>query len=211
MITYGRQTIEKEDVDSVIDALKSDYLTTGPKIGEFESKLAEYVGAKYAVAVSNGTAALHLAMLALGLKQGDIGITTPLTFAASANCLRYVGAKVQFIDIEPETGLIKTEEIEKHITPQTKVLIPVHYAGQSCDMEQIFEIAKKHDVSVVEDAAHAIGSKYKGKKVGSCSFSDMTTFSFHPVKTITTAEGGAITTNSRELYEKLLLLRTHGI
>ena len=211
MITYGKQTINQTDRNAVIEALNSDFLTTGPKIKEFEDRIAKSVGAKYAVVVSNGTAALHLAVLSLGLKPGEIGITTPLTFVASANCLRYVKAEVQFADIEAETGLIDPIEIEKKIKPETKVLIPVHYAGQSCDMETISTIAKKHNLYVIEDAAHAIGSKYKGSLVGSCKYSDLCTFSFHPVKTITTGEGGAITTNNPDLYKKLLLLRTHGI
>lgn len=209
--SYGRQTIGPEDIKSVVDTLKSDYLTQGPKVKEFEDKLCQVTGAKYAVVVSNGTAALHLAVLALGIGPGDEGITTPITFVASANCLRYVGANVRFADIESDTGLIDPIEIEKKVTSKTKVIIPVHYAGQSCDMEEIAKIAKKHKLFVIEDAAHAIGSTYKGYKVGSCKYSDLTTFSFHPVKTITTGEGGAITTNNPELYQKLLMLRTHGI
>ena len=209
--SYGRQTISSADIKSVVATLKSDYLTQGPKIKEFEDKICQVTGAKYAVAVSNGTAALHLAVLVLGIGVGDEGITTPITFVASANCLRYVGADVKFADIEPDTGLIDPKEILKQITPRTKVLIPVHYAGQSCDMEEIAKIAKEHKLFVIEDAAHAIGSTYKGHKVGSCKYSDLTTFSFHPVKTITTGEGGAITTNNPELYKKLLMLRTHGI
>jgi len=209
--SYGKQTIDSDDINSVVDTLKSDYLTQGPKVKEFEDKLCKVTGAKYAVAVSNGTAALHLAILALGIGVGDEGITTPITFVASANCLRYVGANVKFADIEEDTGLIDPNEIIKQINPRTKVLIPVHYAGQSCDMEEIAKIAKKHKLYVIEDAAHAIGSTYKGHKVGSCKYSDLTTFSFHPVKTITTGEGGAITTNNPKLYQKLLILRTHGI
>lgn len=209
--SYGKQTISSDDIKSVIDTLKSDYLTQGPKVKEFEDKLCQVTGAKYAVAVSNGTAALHLAVLALGIGVGDEGITTPITFVASANCLRYVGANVKFADIEEDTGLIDPKEIIKQISPRTKVLIPVHYAGQSCDMEEISKIAKKHKLYIIEDAAHAIGSTYKGHKVGSCKYSDLTTFSFHPVKTITTGEGGAITTNNPELYKKLITMRTHGV
>ena len=209
--SYGRQTISSADIKSVVATLKSDYLTQGPKIKEFEDKICQVTGAKYAVAVSNGTAALHLAVLALGIGAGDEGITTPITFVASANCLRYAGADAKFADIEPDTGLIDPKEILKQITPRTKVLIPVHYAGQSCDMEEIAKIAKEHKLFVIEDAAHAIGSTYKGHKVGPCKYSDLTTFSFHPVKTITTGEGGAITTNNPVLYKKLLMLRTHGI
>lgn len=209
--TYGKQSISDDDIDEVVATLQSDLLTQGPKVKEFEDKLCQVTGAKYAVAVSNGTAALHLAVLALGIKPGDIGITTPMTFAASANCLRYAGADVQFADIDPTTGLIDSQETERKITSKTKVLIPVHYAGQSCDMEKIAVIAKQHNLFVIEDAAHAIGSLYDGHPVGSCHYSDLTTFSFHPVKTITTGEGGAITTNDPDLYAKLLMLRTHGI
>lgn len=209
--TYGKQSIDSSDIESVVETLKSDWLTQGPKVKEFEQLLCQVTGAKYAVAVSNGTAALHLAVLALGIKRGDEGITSPITFVASANCLRYVGADVKLVDIEPDTGLIDPLKISSVITSKSKVIIPVHYAGQSCDMEKIADIAKKNKLFVIEDAAHAIGSEYKGHRVGSCVYSDMTTFSFHPVKTITTGEGGAITTNNPALYEKLLVLRTHGI
>jgi len=209
--SYGRQTIESDDIQAVVDTLKSDYLTQGPKIQEFEEKLCQITGAKYAVVVSSGTDALPLRMLALGIGPDDTGLTSPMTFAASANCLRYVGAGVEFADIDPTTGLIDSEQIEKNITRTTRVLIPVHYAGQSADMQEIRAIAKKHKLFVVEDAAHALGSSYRGHPVGSCYYSDLTTFSFHPVKTITTGEGGAITTNSKKLYDRLLTLRTHGI
>ena len=211
MLSYGRQSIDKKDINTVIEVLRSNWLTQGPKVIEFENSLSRFTQARYCVAVANGTAALHLAALALGLNPGDEAITTPLTFVATANCIRYCGATVKFADINPTTGLIDTDEIKKHLTPKTKVLIPVHYAGQSCDMATITSLAKKHHLFVIEDAAHALGSKYQGKMVGSCSFSDLTSFSFHPVKTITTGEGGAITTNSYSLYKKLLLLRTHGI
>lgn len=209
--SYGRQTIDQEDIKSVIDTLQSDYLTQGPKVKEFETELCKITGAKYAVAVANGTAALHLSMLALEIGPDDAGLTSPMTFVASANCLCYVGAQVQFADIDPCTGLIDPKEIEKNITPESRVLIPVHYAGQSADMEEIHKIAQKNNLYVVEDAAHALGSSYKGHPVGSCHYSDLTVFSFHPVKTITTGEGGAITTNNKELFEKLITLRSHGI
>jgi len=209
--SYGKQTIDKNDIETLNSVLKSPYLTQGPQIEKFEHVLCAFTGAKYATVVSSGTAALHLACLALGITKGEEGITSPLTFVASANCLLYCGATVKFADICPNTGLINPEEIIKHISKKTKVIIPVHYAGQSCDMEKIAQIANKHKLSVIEDASHAIGSDYKNKKVGSCQFSDMCIFSFHPVKTITTGEGGAITTNSKELYEKLKLYRTHGI
>ncbi len=209
--SYGRQNITWNDIIEVVKTLRSPYLTQGPKIAEFEKTIADYVGAKYCVAVANGTAALHLCTLALELKKGDEGITTPNTFLASANCLQYVGATAKFADINAKDACIDVKEIEKHITDKTKCLIPVHFAGISCDMEKISKLAKKHNLFVIEDAAHAIGSDYRNEKIGSCAYSDMTIFSFHPVKTITTAEGGAITTNSKELYEKLLYLRSHGI
>lgn len=208
---YGRQSLDLSDYLAVLLTLKSDFLTCGPKVKEFEQSICDYTGAKYCVAVANGTAALHVAMLALGLKQGDEAITSPITFLASSNCALFTGAKVKFADIDPETANINPDEIEKQITNKTKVIIPVHFAGQSCDMTRIQEIAKKHNLFIVEDAAHAIGSDYKGTKVGSCKYSDMTIFSFHPVKTITTGEGGAITTNKKELYEKLIAYRAHGM
>lgn len=208
---YGRQSIDAEDRKAVADVLEGDYLTCGPNVRAFEQVISDYTGAKYCVAVSNATAGLHLAVLALGLGEGDEGITSPITFLSSANCLLFAGAKPVFADIDPATGNIDPTEIRRQITPNTRVLIPVHFAGQSCDMESIAEIAREHDLAVIEDAAHAIGSDYRGMKVGSCRWSDMTIFSFHPVKTITTGEGGAITTNSRELYEKLLALRAHGM
>lgn len=208
-IPYGRQCIEEDDIEAVVEVLRSDYVTTGPAVTEFEKMVAEYTGAKYAVAVSNGTAALHVACLAAGLKEGDEVITTPITFAASANCVLYCGAKPVFVDIEPDTYNMDPTKIEEKITPKTKAIIAVHFTGQPCKMDEIHEIAKKHNLLVIEDAAHALGADYKGKKIG--SISDMTTFSFHPVKHITTGEGGMITTNSKELYDKLILFRSHGI
>lgn len=209
MIPYGRQTIEEDDIQAVVDVLKSDYLTTGPKIAEFEKAVADYVGAKYAVAISNDTAALHAACHAAGIGEGDEVITTPITFAASSNCVLYCGGTPVFADIDPKTYNIDQEDIKRKITPRTKAIIPVHLAGQPCDMDAIHEIAKEHNLIVIEDAAHALGSEYKGKKIG--GLSDMTTFSFHPVKPITTGEGGMIVTNSEELYKKLVLFRSHGI
>lgn len=208
---YGRQSISISDVWQVIQALRSPWLTQGPKVREFEDAICRYTGAQFAVAVANGTAALHLAMLALDLEPGVETITSPITFLASANCILYAGGTVRFADIEADTALIDPDEIRKQVTAKTKAIIPVHFAGQSCDMEKIHEIARERGLFVIEDAAHAIGSEYKGGKVGSCKYSDMTIFSFHPVKTITTGEGGAITTNSREFYEKLLMLRSHGV
>lgn len=208
-IPYGRQYIDEEDINGVVNILKSDYLTTGPTIAEFEKEFAKKVGAKYAVAVSNGTAALHVACMAAGIGEGDEVITTPITFAASSNCVLYCGGTTVFADIDPVTYNIDPEDVERKITDKTKAIIPVHYTGQPCDMDRIHEIAKKHNLLVIEDAAHALGASYKGKMVG--SISDMTTFSFHPVKHITTGEGGMITTNNEELYNKLILARTHGI
>ncbi|EKE02076.1 MAG: hypothetical protein ACD_20C00429G0013 [uncultured bacterium] len=208
---YGKQSISLKDIFEVIKVLKSSWLTQGPKIKEFEDNLCKYTGAKYAVVVSNGTAALHLAMLVLDVKKGNEVITSPNTFLASANCVLYAGGNVKFADIDETTACIDPIEIKKQITPNTKGIIPVHFAGQSCDMEEIYNIAQENNLFVVEDAAHAIGSEYKDSKVGSCKYSDMTIFSFHPVKTLTTGEGGAITTNNKELYEKLLMLRSHGM
>lgn len=209
MIPYGRQSINDDDIQAVVDVLKSDYLTTGPKAEEFGKKVAEYTGAKYGVAIANGTAALHAACFAAGIKEGDEVITTPITFAASSNCALYMGAKPVFADIDPLTYNISPEAVERAITPKTKAIIPVHYTGQPCDMDAIEDIAKRHNLTVIQDAAHALGADYKGKKIG--SFGDMTTFSFHPVKHITTGEGGMIMTNDDELYKKLVLFRSHGI
>lgn len=208
-IPYGRQCIEEDDIQAVVDVLRSDYLTTGPKIAEFENMVASYVGAKYAVAVSNGTAALHIACLAAGITEGDEVITTPITFAASANCVLYCGGTPVFADIDPQTYNIDPDDIRKKITDRTKAIIPVHLAGQPCDMDEIHQIAKEHGLLVIEDGAHALGAEYKGKKIG--SLSDMTTFSFHPVKPITTGEGGMVVTNDENLYKRLCLYRSHGI
>ncbi len=209
MIPYGRQTIEEDDVQAVVDVLRSDYLTTGPKIAEFEKMVADYVGAKYAVAISNGTSALHAACFAAGIQPGDEVITTPLTFAASSNCVLYCGGTPVFADVDPKTYNIDPEDIRRKITDKTKAIIAVHLAGQPCDMDEIHKIAKEHDLLVIEDGAHALGSVYKGKKVG--TLSDMTTFSFHPVKPITTGEGGMIVTDNEEFYQKMMLFRSHGI
>ena len=209
MIPYGRQTIEEDDIEEVVKVLRSDYLTTGPKIAEFEKLVADYVGAKYAVAISNDTAALHAACHAAGIGPGDEVITTPITFAASANCILYCGGTPVFADVDPKTYNIDPKDIERKITDKTKAIIPVHLAGQPCDMDAIHKIAREHHLIVIEDAAHALGSEYKGKRIG--SMSDMTTFSFHPVKPITTGEGGMIVTNDEILYKKLVLFRSHGI
>lgn len=209
MIPYGKQTIEQDDIQAVVDVLQSDFLTTGPKIAEFEQTVADYVGAKYAVAISNGTSALHAACFAAGIGPGDEVITTPLTFAASANCVLYCGGTPVFADVDPKTYNIDPEDIRRKITDRTKAIIAVHLAGQPCDMDAIHSIAREHGLIVIEDGAHALGSVYKGKKVG--SLSDMTTFSFHPVKPITTGEGGMIVTDNEEFYKRMVLFRSHGI
>jgi UDP-4-amino-4,6-dideoxy-N-acetyl-beta-L-altrosamine transaminase len=209
MIPYGRQTIDEDDIQAVVEVLRSDYLTTGPKIAEFEKAVADYVGAKYAVAIANDTAALHAACFAAGIGEGDEVITTPITFAASSNCVLYCGGTPVFADIDPKTYNIDPEDIRHKITDRTKAIIAVHLAGQPCDMDAIHAIAKEHNLVVIEDAAHALGAEYKGKKIG--ALSDMTTFSFHPVKPITTGEGGMIVTDNEELYHKLVLFRSHGI
>ncbi|MCT4585622.1 MAG: UDP-4-amino-4,6-dideoxy-N-acetyl-beta-L-altrosamine transaminase [Peptostreptococcaceae bacterium] len=208
-IPYGKQWIDDDDIDEVIKVLKSDYLTTGPKVLEFEKKVANYVGSKYAVAFSNGTAALHGACFAAGITKGDEVITSPLTFAASANCVLYMGGMPVFADINIQNYNIDINDIKKRITNKTKAIIPVDFTGQSVDMDEVMKIANENNLIVIEDAAHALGSEYKGKKIGQKAH--MTEFSFHPVKHITTGEGGVITTNYKELYEKLMLFRTHGI
>lgn len=208
-IPYGRQCIEQDDIDAVMEVLQSDYLTIGPKVAEFEHAVADYTGAKHAVAAANGTAALHIACMAAGIGPGDEVITTPITFAASANCVLYCGAKPVFADIKADTYNIDPEQIEKKITKNTKAIIPVHFTGQPCEMDEITRIAKKHGLTVIEDAAHALGASYKNRKIG--SISDMTILSFHPVKHITTAEGGMVLTDDDGLYKKLSLYRTHGI
>ena len=212
MIPYGCQFIEETDISSVVDTLRSTFLTQGPVVQQFEQGICKQTHAKYCVAVSNGTAALHLAVAALSIKKGSEGITSPNTFVATSNAMIYNNIKPVFADIDENTYNISPEEIEFKINKKTKLLIPVHFAGQPCNMEEIIKIAKENELFIIEDASHAIGSKYPDKSsVGNCKYSDMTIFSFHPVKTLTTGEGGAITTNNKELYEKLLLLRTHGI
>ncbi len=222
-IPYGRQSIDQDDIRAVIEVLQSDWLTQGPKSGEFEEKFAEYCGSKYAVSVTSGTAALHLACLAAEIGKGDEVITSPITFAASSNCALYVGATPVFLDIDPDTICLDHRKLEdylnrnpvtRHASPvnKPKAIIPVHFAGHSCNMEAIHRSAKERDLLVIEDACHAHGARYaSGERVGSCTYSDMTVFSFHPLKHITTGEGGMITTNSSEYYERLMTLRTHGI
>lgn len=211
-LPYGTQWIDADDVRAVKDVLRSAFLTQGPKVAEFEDALRERTGAKYAVAVANGTAALHLAVAALRIPRGKTGITSPITFAASANCFIYSGLRPSFADIDPRTFNLDPAELKKRIGRNTALVIPVHFAGQPADMKAIHRIARKHTCRVIEDATHAIGSRYDdGTPVGNCAHSDMTVFSFHPVKTITTGEGGAITTNDDELHQRLMTLRTHGI
>jgi len=211
-IPYGRQSIDSSDIKAVLSVLKSDFLTQGPRLEEFEKAICRYTGARYCLALSSATAALHIGILALELEKGSEGITSPITFVASANCLLYANLKPKFADIDSTTYNINPDEIKKKITNKTKVLVPVHFRGLACDMIKIHQIAKKNKLFVIEDASHAIGSRYEdGSVVGSCKYSDLTVFSFHPVKTITCGEGGAVTTNNKRLYQKLLLLRTHGI
>ena len=208
-IYYGRQWIDDDDVKAVADTLRSDFITCGPKVDEMERCLAEYTGAKYAVAVSNGTAALHCACIAAGIGPGDEVITTPLTFAASANCALYCGARPVFADINPETYNIDPTSIRERITDKTKAIIAVDFTGQAVEYDEIRKICDDYNLVFIEDAAHSLATTYNGMQVG--SFADMTTFSFHPVKTITGGEGGAITTNNDEFYKKLVLAHAHGI
>jgi UDP-4-amino-4,6-dideoxy-N-acetyl-beta-L-altrosamine transaminase len=216
-IPYGRQDISQQDIDAVIEVLRSDWITQGPAIERFEEAVANYCGAKYAVAVSSATAALHIACLAAGLGQGDILWTSPNTFVASANCGLYCGAKVDFVDIDPNTYNLSIDELERKLIGTEKqgclptVLIPVHFAGQSCEMEQIAALSQRYGFKIIEDASHAIGGSYQTQPIGSCKFSDMAVFSFHPVKIITTGEGGMVLTNQEELYQRLIRLRSHGI
>lgn len=219
-IPYGRQHITDEDIQVVVEALKSDYLTQGPRIAEFEETFADYVGAKYAVAISNGTAALHLCALALNLKAGDKVITTPITFAASANCVRYCGGEVVFADIDPDTYLLDINKVREILESSPKGtykgIIPVDFAGRAVDLEAFRKLADEYDLWIIEDACHAPGGYFIDSKAtqqfcGNGNFADLAIFSFHPVKHIASGEGGMITTNDKDLYEKLLKLRTHGI
>lgn len=216
-IPYGRQDITPEDIAAVVDVLQSDWLTQGPKIPEFEAALASYCGAQYAVVVSSATAALHLACIAAGLKGGDRLWTSPITFVASANCGLYCGATVDFVDIDPHTynlsvsALATKLEIAEKQGTLPKIVIPVHLAGQSCEMAALAVLAQTYGFTLIEDASHAIGGQYRGRPIGCCEFSKMAVFSFHPVKIITTGEGGAILTNDPNLYNRLIRLRSHGI
>lgn len=214
MIYYGKQFIDEQDINAVIEVLKSDFLTQGPVIEKFEKAVAEYCGVKYAVAVTNATSALHIACLAAGLDKDDILWTSPITFTASANCGRYCGADVDFVDIDDSTYNMSISALKEKLEKskiKPKVVVPVHLAGQSCEMQEIYDLSKQYGFTVIEDASHAIGADYKDTKVGCCKYSDMTVFSFHPVKIITTGEGGMVLTNSEELYKNLTLYRSHCI
>ncbi|MCQ2522726.1 MAG: UDP-4-amino-4,6-dideoxy-N-acetyl-beta-L-altrosamine transaminase [Lachnospiraceae bacterium] len=206
---YGHQTVEEDDIQAVVETLKSDYLTCGPKVTELEEKICEITKAKHAIAVSNGTAALHLACMAIGIKEGDEVIVSSITFAASANCVRYCGGTPVFADINKDTYNIDVNDVKRKITDKTKAIVAVDYTGQAVELDELRKICNEHNLYLIEDGAHSIGTKYKGVPVG--SIADITTFSFHPVKTVTCGEGGACTTNSDELAIKLRLFATHGI
>jgi UDP-4-amino-4,6-dideoxy-N-acetyl-beta-L-altrosamine transaminase len=216
-IPYGKQDISQEDIDEVLSVLKSDFLTQGPQVPAFENLLTRYTGAQYALAVNSATSALHIACMALDLGEGDILWTTPITFVASANCGVYCGASIDFVDIDADTYNLCPIALEKKLQEAQqrnvlpKVLVAVHLCGQPCDMEKIWALSKKYGFKVIEDASHAIGGSYKNLKVGSCKYSDITVFSFHPVKIVTTAEGGAALTNNSTLAEKMSLYRSHGV
>lgn len=209
MIPYGRQTIDEEDIKAVIEVLRSDWLTTGPKVAEFEEAFSRYVGAQYAIAVSSGTAALHCAMYALGIGSGQEVIVPTITFAASANCVVYQGGIPVFVDVAPDTLLIDPQDVERKITPQTRAIIAVDYAGQPCDYDALKAIADRHHLSLVADACHSLGATYRGRSVG--SLADLNAFSFHPVKHITTGEGGMITTDNEAYAQRMRIFRNHGI
>jgi UDP-4-amino-4,6-dideoxy-N-acetyl-beta-L-altrosamine transaminase len=217
MIPYGRQDISQQDIDAVLEVLQSDFLTQGPKVPAFEQTIAKHVNAKHALAVNSATSALHIACLALGLGQGDWLWTTPITFVASANCGLYCGAQVDFVDIDPATYNLCPKALEAKLVEAErngklpKVLVAVHLCGQPCDMQAIHALAQKYNFSVIEDASHAIGGKYQNEFIGNCRYSDITVFSFHPVKIITTAEGGMALTNDDLLAEKMNLYRSHGV
>ena len=216
-LPYGRQNINQEDIDSVINVLKSDYLTQGPMIEKFEDKVCKKVNSKFATGFNSATSALHIACIALGLKEGDWLWTSPITFVASANCGSFCNAKIDFIDIDPNTGLMSIEQLKIKLRNAEKygklpkIIIPVHLAGSSCEMKAIYNLSKIYGFSIIEDASHAIGGEYLRKKVGSCNFSHISVFSFHPVKIITTGEGGMAVCNDKEIHKKMIKLRSHGI
>ena len=217
MIPYGLQDINQADIDAVVEVLKSDFLTQGPQVPKFEKAVSSYCNSKYSIAVNSATSALHIACLALDLRENEIVWTTPNTFVASANCVIYCGAKVDFVDIDLKTLNMSTDKLEEKLIEAKrrnklpKIVIPVHFAGQSCNMKKIYELSKEYGFSIIEDASHAIGGKYLNQPIGGCQLSDITVFSFHPVKIITTAEGGIATTNSIKLANKMQLFRSHGI
>ena len=217
MIPYGRQDITEDDVEAVVSTLRSDFLTQGPVVPRFEQVVSDHVGATHAIAVNSATSALHIACLALGLGPGDWLWTSPITFVASANCALYCGASVGFVDIDPDTYNLSIEDLERRLEAAEregrlpKIVVPVHLCGQSCDMSAIADLAKRYQFRVIEDASHAIGGKYRNGLVGNCRYSDVTIFSFHPVKIVTTAEGGMALTNDEALAAKMALLRSHGI
>lgn len=217
MIPYGKQEIIQQDIDAVVEVLYSDFLTQGPKVPEFEKSLMDHTGAQYALAVNSATSALHIACLALGLGEGDWLWTSPITFVASANCGLYCRAKVDFVDIDPNTYNMCPVKLEQKLVEAKakgtlpKVVVPVHLCGQPCDMKAIGKLAKEYGFKVIEDASHAIGGQYHGQPIGNCEYSDITVFSFHPVKIVTTAEGGAALTNQPELAERMALFRSHGV
>lgn len=216
-IPYGRQEITQSDIDAVVEVLKSDFLTQGPMVPKFEASIAEYCGVSYALAVNSATSALHIACLALGLGVGDWLWTSPITFVASANCGLYCGAQIDFVDIDPKTYNISVQALEeklieaKRLNKLPKIIVPVHLCGQPCDMQKIYELSQEYGFKIIEDASHAIGGKYQNQPIGNCQYSDITVFSFHPVKIITTAEGGMAMTNDAQLANKMALLRSHGI
>ena len=217
MIPYGQQDINQADIDSVVDVLQSDFLTQGPQVPLFEKKVSDYCGSEFGVAVNSATSALHVACLALGLGKGDWLWTSPNTFVASANCGLYCGAKIDFVDIDPRTYNLSAEKLEQKLIQAKKndnlpkIVIPVHFAGQSCDMRKIHSLSQEYGFKIIEDASHAIGGKYLDQPIGGCQYSDIAVFSFHPVKIITTAEGGLATTNDKELSERMRLFRSHGV
>ena len=217
MIPYSRQNIDQKDIDAVLEVLKSDYLTQGPKTPLFESNISKKFNSKYAVAVNNATSALHLACLSLGVTKNDIVWTSTITFVASANCARYCGANIDLVDIDNSTFNMSVDKLEEKLKKAKadnklpKVLIPVHLAGNPCDMARIYNLSKEYGFKIIEDASHAMGTTYKNTKIGSCKYSDITVFSFHPVKMITTAEGGVCLTNDKKIHDKIYNLRSHGI
>jgi perosamine synthetase len=208
-LPYGKQSIDEEDIAAVVETLRSDWLTTGPKVGEFEEAFASWVGARYAVSFSSGTAALHGAAFAAGIGVGDEAITSPLTFAATANCVLYQGGTPVFADVQTDTLNIDPERVSERITPRTKALLPVDYAGHPADLDKLYAVADRHGLTIIEDACHALGAEYHGRRVG--SISHMTVFSFHPVKHLTTGEGGMVTTDNPHFADKLRKFRNHGI